>query len=144
QRLIRVSLADDRKAQSRFDERAAGLVVQGLQRGRSRTAGAVAAVDEGGEALGRQHHAVAAAAVLQLAGLERAGVVERERVVQAERVVDRRAGEIFERASRLAAAVVDARDGVDRFLLDLDHERGGALVGGRRLQAVLELQPRQV
>ena len=137
--------ADDRVAQPAFEVQAPGVVEQEiLVAAEVGIPEAIAGIGEKGQAFAVEHLPVGGAVELQLAGLERAGIGQRQRLVHAQPVVGGDAGQVLERATRVGAAVVDPVEHVDRLLRDLDHQDRRAHLGRMRLEAVLEFQAGQV
>ena len=133
--------ANDRVAQPAFEVQAPGVVEQKiLVTAEVGVSEPIAGIGEKGQAFAVEHLPVGGAVELQLAGLERAGIGQRERLVHAQPVVGGDAGQVLERAARMGAAVVDAVEHVDRLLRDLDHQDRRADLGRMRLEAVLEFR----
>src|SRR5262245_3035645 len=141
---VLLAQADERVGEAALEEIAVGLVVQEPQVGRARPSAAVAGAGEETEALAVEHLAVAAGTVLQLAQIERASIRKREGFVATQEIVEGGAGVELVGPACLGAAIVDAGERIDWLLRHLDHQRRRALIGARSLEAVLELQPRQV
>src|SRR6516165_2854050 len=141
---ITLARANDRVAQSRFGVEASRPVVQELELFGSGVPESVARGGEVGQAFSRQHLPVVRGVVLQLARLECAGRGQRQSLMAAEKMVEGGAGQKFQRTLRRGTAIVDPGEKIDRLFRDLDHEDRGADLPRMRLDAVLELEPRQV
>ena len=144
QQQVQLARADHRIGEAGLDDRGARAVVERAQQRGARPADPVAPVREEGQPLAVEHLTVGGLEILQLLELERARVGDGERLVRARDVVHRGRAEILPGPARGRAAIVDARDRVDRLLLHLDDQDRGVRMRRRGLQRGGELQARQV